>query len=92
VQGQREEAETYFGQALETLQKCGMRLEWARTLQSYGVALLAERSKDDGSYRQGLKYLEKAREVFGECSAALDLQVVERVIDGYRVGAVKKGR
>src|SRR5712692_11976553 len=95
AQGQREEARTYFAQALEVLQKCGMRLEWARTLQSYGVALLGERDKDDGSYRQGLKYLEEAREVFRECNAVLDLQRGERVIDRYTMGAampVRKGR
>ncbi len=79
AQGQREEARTYFEQALEVLQKCGMRLEWARTLQSYGEALLGEHAKDDGSYRQGLKYLEEAREVFRECNAVLDLHRVERV-------------
>ncbi len=89
---QREEAGAYFSQALEMLQKCGMRLEWARTLQSYGVALLGERAKDDANYRQGLKYLEEAREVFRECNAVLDLQRVERVIDRYTVGVVKKGR
>jgi tetratricopeptide (TPR) repeat protein len=92
AQGQQEEAKTYFAQALEVLQKCGMRLEWARTLQGYGVALLGERAKDDGSYRQGLKYLEEAREVFRECNAVLDLRGVERVIDRYTVGVVKKGR
>jgi len=92
AQGQREEAGTYFAQALEMLQKCSMRLEWARTLQSYGAALLGERGKDDGSYRQGLKYLEEEREGFRECNAVLDLQGVERVIDRYTVGAVKKGR
>ena len=92
AQGQREEARPYFGQALEALQRCGMRLEWARTLQSYGMALLGERSKDEANYRQGLKYLEEAREVLRECNAVLDLQRVEQVIDRYRVGAVKKGR
>jgi tetratricopeptide (TPR) repeat protein len=81
AQGQQEEARTYFEQALETLQKCGMRLEWARTLRSYGAALLGEHGKDDGNYRQGLKYLGQAREVFRECNAVLDLQGVERVID-----------
>ena len=81
AQGQREEARTYFEQALETLQKCGMRLEWARTLRSYGAAMLGEHGKDDGNYRQGLKYLGQAREVFRECNAVLDLQGVERVID-----------
>jgi len=90
AQGQREEARTYFEQALEVLQKCGMRLEWARTLQSYGAVLLGEQSKDDGSYRQGLKYLEEAREVFRECNAVLDLQGVEGVIDRYTVGAAKR--
>src|SRR5260370_31504431 len=64
-----------------------MRLEWARTLQGYGEALLGEHSKDDGSYRQGLKYLEEAREVFRECNAVLDLHRVEGVIDRYTAGA-----
>jgi tetratricopeptide (TPR) repeat protein len=90
AQGKQEEAGAYFAQALEVLQKCGMRLERARTLQSYGVALLGERGKDDGSYRQGLKYLEEAREVFRECNAVLDLHGVERVIDRYTVGAAKR--
>jgi tetratricopeptide (TPR) repeat protein len=92
AQGRQEEAKTYFEQALETLQKCGMRLEWARTLQSYGATLLGELGKDDGSYRQGLKYLEEAREVFRECNAVLDLRGVEGVIDRYTVGVAKKGR
>ena len=90
AQGRQEEAKTYFEQALETLQKCGMRLERARTLQSYGVALLGEHIKDDGNYRQGLKYLEEAREVFRECNAVLDLHRVERMIDRYTVSAAKR--
>ena len=38
--GQHEQADTYFEQALETLDQSGMRLEWARTLQSYGVSIV----------------------------------------------------
>ncbi|HEX6109581.1 MAG TPA: tetratricopeptide repeat protein, partial [Ktedonobacteraceae bacterium] len=44
VQGQYEQAETYFMQSLEAFNNCGMRLQWARTLQSFGLALLEQHS------------------------------------------------
>jgi hypothetical protein len=83
VQGKQEQANEYFEQALETFHKCGMRLEWARTLQSYGVALLERHGKDDGSFRQGVKYLQEAHQAFQECNAVLDHQVVERMLSKY---------
>ena len=83
VQGKQEQGNEYFEQALETFHKCGMRLEWARTLQSHGVALLERHSKDDGSFHQGVKYLQEARKAFGECNAVLDHQVVERMLSRY---------
>jgi tetratricopeptide (TPR) repeat protein len=88
TRGRQKEAETYFGQALETLQKCGMRLEWARTLQSYGVARLAERGKDDAHYRQGLSYLQEAYQVCRECNAMLDLRAVSRVLSRYSSSSI----
>jgi tetratricopeptide (TPR) repeat protein len=90
VQGQYEQAETYFMQALETLNKCGMRLEWARTLQSYGVALLEQHSTGESSYEQGLKYLHDASQAFRECNAILDLQVVERILISYEERQTQK--
>jgi DNA-binding SARP family transcriptional activator/Tfp pilus assembly protein PilF len=83
VQGKQEQANEYFEQALATFHKCDMRLEWARTLQSYGVALLERHNKDDGSFRQGVKYLQEARKAFGECNAVLDLQGIERMLSKY---------
>ena len=63
-----------FEQALETFDHSGMRLEWARTLQSYGAALLEQRSTGESGYAQGLKYLQDASQTFRECNANLDLQ------------------
>jgi DNA-binding SARP family transcriptional activator/Tfp pilus assembly protein PilF len=83
AQGQQEEAKKYFEQALAMLQKCGMRLEWARTLQSYAMALLERRGKDDSGFRQGVKYLQEARQAFQECNAVLDHQVVARMLSKY---------
>src|SRR5437667_9464072 len=81
--GQQEQADKYFEQALETFHSCGMRLEWARTLQSYGVALLEQHSTGESSYEKGLKYLQEASQAFRECNAVLDLQVVERILARY---------
>jgi len=78
--GQQEQAVEYFEQAIETFHKCGMRLEWARALQSYGVSLLEQHSTGDASYEQGLKYLQDARQAFHDCNAALDLKMVERIL------------
>ena len=41
---------TYFEQALETFDQSGLRLECARTLQSYGTALLEQCSPGDSDY------------------------------------------
>ncbi len=86
--GQQEQAVEYFEQAIETFHKCGMRLEWARTLQSYGVSLLEQHSTGDASYEQGLKYLQDARLAFHDCNAALDLQMVERILTRYSTSAI----
>src|SRR6266566_9697853 len=81
--GQQEQADEYFRQAIETFHKCGMRLELARTLQSYGVALVGQQRKGETSYEQGLKYLRNANQAFRECNAILDLQVIERILGRY---------
>jgi tetratricopeptide (TPR) repeat protein len=83
LMGRQEQADEYFEQSLETFHSCGMRLEWARTLQSYGVSLLEKHSRGESSYEQGLKFLHEASQVFRECNAILDLQVVERMLAGY---------
>jgi DNA-binding SARP family transcriptional activator/Tfp pilus assembly protein PilF len=87
AQGQQEQADGYFEQALQTFRDSGMRLEWARALQSYGVSLLEQHTKGDARYDQGLKYLQDARLAFQECNAALDLQMVERILASYSISA-----
>ncbi|HEX9132274.1 MAG TPA: hypothetical protein VF844_08270, partial [Ktedonobacteraceae bacterium] len=81
--GQQEQAIEYYEHAKEKFHSCGMRLEWARTLQSYGVALLEQSDIGDSNYEQGLKYLQDARQVFNECNAKLDLQAVEHMLKKY---------
>jgi DNA-binding SARP family transcriptional activator/predicted negative regulator of RcsB-dependent stress response len=86
---QQDQASKYFEQALETFDQSGMRLEWARSLQSYGTALLAQRSTGESGYTQGLKYLQEASQVFRECNANLDLQVVERLLSSHKSRGMK---
>ncbi len=89
---QQQQADKYFEQALETFHSCGMRLEWARTLQSYGVVLLEQHSTGESSHEQGLKYLRNANQVFRECNAILDLQVVERILGRYTIPVLTSTR
>lgn len=89
AQGEQEQANEYFQRALEMFDHSGMRLEWARTLQSYGMALLERHSSVESSYMQGLKYLQEASQTFRECNANLDLQFVERQLDSNRPPAIK---
>lgn len=83
---QWEEAKEYFEQALQTFRKSGMRLEYARTLHEYGVALLKQRDLEDQGYQkreQALQYLREAQEVFTSCKAALDTKMVEQLLATY---------
>jgi tetratricopeptide (TPR) repeat protein len=90
--GQREQANEYFEQAIETFHHSGMRLEWARTLQNYGLSLLEEYRKGDTGYEQGLKNLQDARQSLRECHATFDLQGVERILTRYTAPAVPSDR
>ncbi|QBD83131.1 hypothetical protein EPA93_47095 [Ktedonosporobacter rubrisoli] len=76
---QSTQAAQYFEQAMETFQKRGMRLEYARTLQQYGAMLLQDKQQGK-TYQQGLRYLQDALRIFGECKAGLDLHMVERLL------------
>ncbi len=89
AQGRQEQAYKCFEQALETFDHSGMRLEWARTLQSYGSTLLEHHSEIESSYAQGLKYLQDASQTFRECNAILDLQLVEGTLGRYKPHSVK---
>jgi DNA-binding SARP family transcriptional activator len=87
--GQQKQANEYFEQAIETFDHSGMRLEWARALQSYGVAMLEQKSHVQSDYAQGLKYLQDASQTFRECNANLDLQIVEHILSRHKPLAIK---
>jgi tetratricopeptide (TPR) repeat protein len=80
AQGEQEQAEKYFEQALRTFRKRGMRLEYGRTLQQYGNALVQQDGSEGKRYAQGIAYLQEARQVFTECQAMLDLRSVEHML------------
>ncbi len=73
---------TYF-------RKSGMRLEYARTLQSYAVVLIQGGSEGDKRYQKGLTYLKESFHVFKECKAAIDVHMVEHIINTSEQGAMK---
>jgi DNA-binding SARP family transcriptional activator len=78
--GQYEQADKYFEQSARMFRKNDMKLEYARTLQYYGEALVRREGVNQERHQQGLKYLSDAREIFKECKAALDLQVIEQML------------
>jgi predicted ATPase/DNA-binding SARP family transcriptional activator len=90
--GHQEQANEYFEQAIVTFHHSGMRLEWARTLQSYGLSLLEQYSKGDTGYEQGLKNLQDARQSLRECNAILDLQMAERILTRYTAASLPVAR
>jgi hypothetical protein len=79
AQDNDEQADRYFRQALQFSRERGMRVEYARALQSYGEALLRRKHIDP----QGLLLLQEARQVFHECHAILDMQAVERHLSAH---------
>ena len=81
AQGDYAQADVYFEQALQVFRECELRLDYARALHGYGETLL-ERSQSGGSsYQKGLAYLHEARNIFTDCHAAIDLELVEVVLN-----------
>ncbi len=83
-QDEREQTRRHFEQALQTFHKSGMRLEYARALREYGIALLREPENRACAQReQGLVSLREAHRIMIECKAILDAQLVERALHRY---------
>ncbi len=80
AQGKQEEADTYFEQAMRVFRRCGMSLEYARTLRSYSDVLLQRSVPGDKASAQGLNYLQEAQRIFKECGAMVDLSMTERLL------------
>lgn len=74
--GEQSRAESCFLQALASFANTNMRLEHARSLQAYSLALL-QGSGASAARQSAQEYLQEAAQVFAECRAALDLQSVE---------------
>ena len=86
AQGQRDQAGQYFAQALQTCERCGMRLELARTHLQHGLAQLGAPNIKERQRRHGLESLHEALRIFNECLAALDAQAAQRAIARYDPG------
>ncbi len=80
VRGEYEQGDQHFEQALRIFNTSAMRLEYARTLQHYGVALMRRGKKGREVYQTGVRYLHEARQVFSACRAMPDVQIVERIL------------
>jgi tetratricopeptide (TPR) repeat protein len=78
--GRHVEADQYFQQAMQTSQDYGMRLEYARTLFSWGETLLRRNVPLEVAFQQGLHYLQEAQDIFAMCHAAIDLERVKRTL------------
>ena len=83
VQDRHKEAKKLFTQSLETLQERGMRLEYARTLRDYGEAILKHAHSNDDDCERAIVHLQEAHQVFQDCGAALDLELVDRLLAVY---------
>jgi len=89
AQNQSTQAEQYVTQAMQLSQKHGMRLEYARSLQSYGILFLQTATGETAVSRreQGIRSLHEAQRIFIECQAALDMQEVKDLLSTYGDGA-----
>ncbi len=82
-----EQSDQHFEQALQIFRKSSMRLDYARTLRERSIALLQRNGLVEKEYQRAIEDLEKARKVFMDCNAELDMQIVGRVLKEYeRVG------
>ena len=89
-QGQYEQADLYFEQAITIFRDGGLRLDYARTLHSYGAILLQRGSsantlthctqeEQETFLQRGIDYLHEARRIFTNCQASVDLTLIERI-------------
>lgn len=85
TQGNHQEAESYFEQAIETFAHHEMRLDYARTLHGYGITLLQRDEPGSDAYQRGLRYLHEARDIFAMCGASIDAAWVERVLSDQTI-------
>jgi DNA-binding SARP family transcriptional activator len=96
-QGDYEKASVCFKQALTLFRKSDLRLDYARTLRSYGVSLLESgvplhRTRSSSGkaaerqvfHQRGLDALLEAQRIFSDCHAALDLTWTEHTLAQFK--------
>lgn len=85
--GQLDQANQHFEQALHTLRRSNMRLEYAHTLRDYGYVLLHHGDIRGQEHQRGIDYLQEAAQVFEQCKAELDLKAVQADLMKYELAA-----
>src|SRR5207302_1929133 len=91
-----EKANIFFEQALTLFRKSDLRLDYARTLRSYGISLLQrgvpshlfhptrtstrKDTKQQTSYQRSLASLLEAQRIFSDSHATLDLTWTEHAL------------
>ncbi|GER89553.1 hypothetical protein KDW_37150 [Dictyobacter vulcani] len=73
-------AEQYYEQALTSVHKNDMRLEYGRILRQYGFLLLQEKDKNGSRHKKGLAYIEEANRIFEAANAIIDLKIYKNEI------------
>jgi len=81
AQAEYVQADAYFDQALQVFRECELRLDYARALHGYGETMLERSQPGEYTYQKGLAYLHEARHIFTDCHAAIDLELVEVVLN-----------
>jgi tetratricopeptide (TPR) repeat protein len=105
AQGQYEQADAHYEQAMQIFLDRELRLDYARTLQGYGTTLVqrsTSRDKPPGmqhstgqavpdkTYQRGLDYLHEAHAIFADCQASVDCVWVERVLEQFAPQSVAR--
>ena len=86
TQHRHAEADAFFEQALTLFQQQGFRLDYARTLHSYGLTLVQRSQSQEyadeqrASGHRGMQYLYQARDLFADAHASIDLALIELTI------------
>lgn len=88
ARGQQEQAIAYFKHTIQVFHDNGMRLEQARTLQSYGSTLIHYHKVEEATFRQGLSYLHEAKQIFEECNAIMDLKSLNLLLSQHSSPAI----
>jgi DNA-binding SARP family transcriptional activator/tetratricopeptide (TPR) repeat protein len=98
AQGLYKEAIAHYAQAVQIFQDRELRLDYARTLHGYGIALAqwstskdtyanshwnADQETRDKACQQGLDYLQEAHAIFVDCQASVDSAWVECVMEQF---------